>query len=63
MSHFRCDQCGTDILEGDDGNYITECEHYPLKVVKISDAAKRRETKKRREAIEAVCKYADSLDW
>lgn len=30
MSNFRCEHCGTDILEGLGGQYITECEHYPL---------------------------------
>jgi hypothetical protein len=30
MSSFSCEQCGTDILENESGNYITECEHYPL---------------------------------
>lgn len=30
MSNFYCEHCGTAILEGEDGHYITGCEHYPL---------------------------------
>ena len=30
MSNFICEKCGTPILEGEDGHYITGCEHYPL---------------------------------
>jgi len=30
MSNFKCEKCGRDILEGEGGNYYTECEHYPL---------------------------------
>ena len=31
MSSFICDKCGTEILDTHFG-YITECEHYPLKI-------------------------------
>jgi len=34
MSNFKCPHCGTLILEGEDGNYITGCEHYPMEQVK-----------------------------
>lgn len=30
MSNFKCEKCGTDILEDEGGHYYTECEHYPL---------------------------------
>jgi len=30
MSHFLCEVCGKEILEGPGGHYITGCEHYPL---------------------------------
>jgi len=30
MSNFYCEYCGMVILEDDEGNYYTECEHYPL---------------------------------
>ena len=30
MSNFNCHICGSPILEGDDGEYITGCSHYPL---------------------------------
>ena len=29
MSNFICEECGAPILEGEDGHYITGCEHYP----------------------------------
>ena len=31
MSNFYCEHCGTAILEGKGGYYVTGCEHYPLK--------------------------------
>lgn len=30
MSHFICEYCGAEILEGSDGYYITECPHFKL---------------------------------
>jgi len=30
MSNFKCEKCGTDILEGYGGRYVTSCQHYPL---------------------------------
>lgn len=30
MSNFKCDKCGTNILEGEDGWYVTGCQHFPL---------------------------------
>lgn len=30
MSHFKCNQCGKNIIEGVDGEYVTGCEHFPL---------------------------------
>lgn len=30
MSNFNCPECGTAIVEGDGGHYVTGCEHYPL---------------------------------
>lgn len=30
MSSFFCDICGEAIIEGKDGRYETECEHYPM---------------------------------
>jgi len=30
MSNFICEKCGKEIVEGDDGHYITGCEHYPI---------------------------------
>jgi len=29
MSNFYCEKCGKAILEGPNGHYVTECEHYP----------------------------------
>ena len=29
MSNFNCPECGTPIIEGENGHYITWCEHYP----------------------------------
>jgi len=34
MSNFKCEICGKYILEGSDGNYATECEHYPFETLK-----------------------------
>jgi hypothetical protein len=31
MGNYNCEICGTAIIEGRSGHYITECEHYPLK--------------------------------
>jgi len=39
MSNFNCDICGLPILEGDNGEYITGCTHYPLR-----DLPKRKRT-------------------
>jgi len=33
MSHFKCEECGTNILEGDNGQYITGCIHYPMNTI------------------------------
>lgn len=30
MANFKCEYCGTDILENEDGIYVTFCDHYPL---------------------------------
>lgn len=30
MSSYICEHCGKEIIEGPDGWYITECEHWPL---------------------------------
>lgn len=30
MSNFYCKICNTSILENEQGNYVTYCEHYPL---------------------------------
>ena len=38
MSSFNCEYCNTEITEGSDGIYTTECKHYPLK---LSNLAKR----------------------
>jgi len=29
MSNFKCEKCGADITEKEDGFYGTFCEHYP----------------------------------
>ena len=36
MSNFCCEYCGTSIVEGADGEYITECKHYPKETKRIS---------------------------
>lgn len=38
MSNFICEYCNTEITEGSDGIYTTECKHYPLT---LSNLAKR----------------------
>lgn len=35
MSNFECSFCGKEILEGEDGNYITSCKHYPLEELNL----------------------------
>lgn len=30
MSNFFCEKCGASIVEDENGNYVTKCEHYPL---------------------------------
>lgn len=30
MSNFNCVICGKAIIENNNGEYITECEHFPL---------------------------------
>lgn len=37
MSNYFCEKCGKAILEGPDGNYTTECKHYPMKGEKAMD--------------------------
>lgn len=30
MSNFYCETCNTAIIEGDNGEYVTGCIHYPI---------------------------------
>jgi hypothetical protein len=30
MSNFICEFCGAEIIEGENGEYITGCLHWPL---------------------------------
>jgi len=37
VSNFQCAECGTNITEGDDGHYVTFCEHWPKEESKSSE--------------------------
>jgi hypothetical protein len=37
MSNFICEHCGTPILEGEGGHYITGCVHYPDYIAPLSE--------------------------
>jgi hypothetical protein len=39
MSNFKCDKCGTDIIDSEKG-YITGCIHYPLKTIETEEMIK-----------------------
>lgn len=39
MSSFICEQCGAQIIEDENGNYITGCEHYPLPTERVGALA------------------------
>ncbi len=30
MSNFKCNQCNKEIIENEQGVYVTGCEHYPV---------------------------------
>lgn len=36
MSNFTCGNCGTEIVEDDEGYYTTKCEHYPRRLTNVA---------------------------
>jgi len=36
MSNFICEYCNTEITEGSDGIYTTECKHYPRRLTNVA---------------------------
>lgn len=54
MSNFKCEKCSTDIVEGNDGRYVTYCPHYPLET-KQPDGIEER-------AIDVARKFHDTYE-
>ncbi len=40
MSNFKCEKCGANITEKEDGTYGTFCEHYPKEIAQKSEKNK-----------------------
>lgn len=38
-SNYQCEICGKNIIENEKGEYITECEHHPIKKYAPSERA------------------------